>query len=143
MKASKKPRKSHEKNTETAQTLFFQADEGHEKALKKASQVTSSLLKHEYSLLGSAVPLQVCFLIRSACVRCKLVPLVAHMVLQQIGLPVPKPRTCATTGLNNEDSLQHPPPPQFTAPSRASMPVTGLWATLEGPMVWLTSSFYQ
>ena len=34
-KATKKPRKSHEKATKNAQTLFFQADEGHEKATEK------------------------------------------------------------------------------------------------------------
>ena len=34
-KATKKPRKNHEKATKNAQTLFFQADEGHEKATEK------------------------------------------------------------------------------------------------------------
>ena len=35
MRATKKPRKSHEKTTKNAQTLFFQADEGREKATEK------------------------------------------------------------------------------------------------------------
>ena len=36
-----KPRKSHTKATKNAQTLFFQADEGHAKATKKPRKVTS------------------------------------------------------------------------------------------------------
>ena len=32
MRATKQPQKSHEKSTKNAQTLFFQADEGHGKA---------------------------------------------------------------------------------------------------------------
>ena len=33
--STKKPRESHGKTTKNAQTLFFQADEGHEKATEK------------------------------------------------------------------------------------------------------------
>ena len=58
------PRKSHEKTTKKAQTLVFQADEGHEKATESHEKVTSknltsneksSDLSHLGSLWGGAL----------------------------------------------------------------------------------------